>query len=455
MEIDDVSVLLLDKLKNKLQYSIEPNKIISKYEDDSNVSSFIVDLAVLKGEKVIMLISKVDKREKIDKLFYDYSVCCPYTTYYVVLCDGELVCKESPYCRQVYNGNIFELDPIPSFNSIEENKIDKECLVDLIIHHDDYRYVTPKLVSEFLTECAQKYNIDSVIPIICEINDGSFEYNNNYVWLDPITETKLITSLLNYKNEIPNQLYRYTTKKTLDYLFNTSKKVHSMSSLVIMNDPTEMDYANIYLNKSGVCIEQYCVGFDKNDSVHSYITSLTELKDDLTLWRLYGDDAKGVCIEYSVPVSHIPSDYILARVSYADEDGKNSKLEFIAELLKGKFSKRRFILRRWHEWQHFFKPYEYAIEKEVRLLTYAYFVGHKREWITTSNGIHAPILNVPLIVQENNVKFPLSIKRIIFGSKFHEKDVNRITWEYKIKDEFSDCVSCDFQIVISTIDNYR
>ena len=246
MEIYDVSVLLLDKLKNKLQYSIEPNKEISKSEDNSNVSFFVVDLAVLKGEKVIMLISKVDKREKIDKLFYDYFVHYPDTTYYVALCDGELVCKESPYCRQVYKGNVFELDPIPSFNSIGGKKINKECLVDLIIHHDDYRYVTPKQVSDFLTECAQKSNIDSDCPIICEINDRNFGYNNKYVWLDPITETKLITSLLNYKNEIPNQLYRYTTKKTLDYLFNTGKKVHSMSSLVTMNDPTEMDYANIY-----------------------------------------------------------------------------------------------------------------------------------------------------------------------------------------------------------------
>ena len=68
-----------------------------------------------------------------------------------------------------------------------------------------------------------------------------------------------------------------------------------------MNDPTEIDYANNYLNQVGVCTDSLHFSCYRNNSVNSYITSLTELKDNLTLWRLYGDDARGVCIEYEVP----------------------------------------------------------------------------------------------------------------------------------------------------------
>ena len=32
--------------------------------------------------------------------------------------------------------------------------------------------------------------------------------------------------------------------------------------------------------------------------LNTYITSLSEKRDDLTMWRLYGDDTKGVSIEY-------------------------------------------------------------------------------------------------------------------------------------------------------------
>lgn len=459
MNIDDILELLQTEFIKDPLYTFERKKEYLNYEDNGEASNFFVDIAVLWKGNTIMVISEVSDREYIEKLFYQYHMYCSVATYYVVLCNDEFIFKERPYCKSVPKLNRFALDNTPVLDSIQESIVNKEGLIDLIKQHDKNRYVMPIDIREFLTKCAQICNIDSLNHLIYKIDDNSFEYNNHYVWLESSTEANLIKALLNSNQEIPYLLYRYTNEKALTHLFDVEKKVHSMSSLVTMNDPTEMDYANTYITNSGVCIEQNRLEFNRNDSVHSYITSLTELKDDLTLWRLYGDDAKGICIEYKI--GHVlPTEYILARVSYADENKKDSKLDFIAELLNGKFHNRRFILRRWNEWQHFFKPYEYSVEKEVRLLTYVddlvFSLGkHQRKWITTSNGIHAPFLNIPLNVRENEGCFPLSIKGILFGSKFLAKDANRITWEYKIRDEFRDCVDRDFQISISKIDNYR
>lgn len=451
--------LLHKEFANDAQYTFELKKVFSKPEGVGN-SYFSVDLAVLLRNKLIMVISKADRKEELEKLFYHFQSYCSDATYYVVLYSDQYICKEAPYCKSTPQKNIYEFDDFPHFNIIKTNTINKEYLINLIKCHDDLRYIKHEQIRDFLMKCAQNHKISSVIPVINEICEDSFEYNNHYVWLDSKTEDKLITSLLNAQKEIPNLLYRYTSMSSLDYLFNTNEKVHSMSSLVTMNDPTEIDYANNYLNNAGVNIERYSSEFDRKNSIHSYITSLTELKDDLTLWRLYGEDSKGICIEYEVGNTELLVNYVLARVSYADKDKKNLNLEFIADLLKGIFHERRFVLRRWREWQHFFKPYEYAVEEEVRLLTYVDDVKFSsgkltRKWITTPNGIYAPLLNIPFSAKKDDISYPLSIHRIIFGSKFHEKEANRITWEFKIKDEYSNCISKDFQICISKIDNYR
>jgi hypothetical protein len=139
---------------------------------------------------------------------------------------------------------------------------------------------------------------------------------------------------------------------------------------------------------------------------------------------------------------------------------KNNKLDFIAELMKQKIKGRHFILRGWYGWKHLFKPYEYNIENEIRLLTYVDDIdfkidNNKRKWITTPDNIFAPLLLFPLKAKDNEMVYPLSIKNIILGSKFIEKEANKITWEYKITDEYNEHVAPNFYISISGIDNYR
>ena len=95
-------------------------------------------------------------------------------------------------------------------------------------------------------------------------------------------------------------------------------------------------------------------------------------------------------------------------------------------------SNRRIILKRFSVWQHFFKPYEYSVEHEVRLLfqnecqnqeNNDYGSNHRppfrRKWIHDSSyNIIAPIVTFD-ITSANNA-FPLVLDKVILGPKLKE-----------------------------------
>ena len=321
-----------------------------------------------------------------------------------------------------------------------------------------------KNIVESFTTFATKYGIKH--SLLSDIEEKNIEFNNKEYWFDSKTEIRFMAELLNGEGEMPSTLYRYTSARTLKRIFNNEKESenlrHSMSSLVTMNDTTEMDYANKYLKEKGVETITKDLEKERKESIHAYITSLSDKEDDLTLWRLYGDSAKGISIEYEVPQNIDSSYFMLARVSYANKEDKNdNKLNFIAELMNNPMHNRKFRLKHWNIWQHFFKPHDYDVENEIRLLAFANelevsIFHYDRKWITTPDGIFAPLLNFPLKSKDSEiVEFPLTIKSIILGCKFEEKEANQITWEHKIIDECGESVHRDFKVKISTVNNYR
>ena len=460
MNIDDDLKQLLKEINNEPQYSFESKIKFEKAEDNNEYSSYCVDLTIRKNNNIIMVISSVQNDIDEDKTLYQLWTYCPKSYYYVVLKNDNFYCKEKPYSKEATKDstNKFSFSNIPPYDSTEKKTLNINGIIDLIKNSDNYHFITLNEVQDYIKKCADTHSIN-LSYIIENIKDENFGYNNHEIWLDRTTEMQLIKTLLNDK-EIPSSIYRYTSAETLTRIFNNEEVLHSMSSLITMNDTTEMDYTDNYLKKAGVDISENEFRNRKNNSVHAYITSLTNLKDDLTLWRLYGDNAKGVCIGYEVP-NHIESSgFILAWVSYADKNKKNNKLDFITELMKQSVKGRHFILREWYGWKHFLKPYEYNIENEIRLLTYVDDIdfkidNNKRKWITTSDNIFAPLLLLPLKPKDKEMIYPLQIKNIMLGSKFKEKEANKITWEYKITDEYSEYVASNFHISISEIDNYR
>lgn len=233
-------------------------------------------------------------------------------------------------------------------------------------------------------------------------------------------------------------LYRYTTLDTLFAMLN--KKTYRMNGIVGMNDKSEIDYFDKTCNniKSGSSVQEL------NDT---YLSSCTTLNDDLTMWRLYGDDGKGVCLEFKIlPYEKWFDNFILAHVNYAEGKTKHKALKLLEEL---SFANIRFS--ELYKWKHFFKPYDYNVEKEIRLMFYdngRYDNGVvNRDWIKTlSHSIINPIVDFNF----NSSGFPIQLTKIILGPKMQELNINsnQITYLLSIK-------GYAIEVINSSIQNYR
>jgi len=252
------------------------------------------------------------------------------------------------------------------------------------------------------------------IDIIYDKNQGVFSFENtekenNFFQkiLSPIGVDKLV--------------YRYTSLETLFVMLN--KGSYRMSGIVGMNDKSEIDYFDTKCPiDSGTTIREL------NET---YISSCSYLKDDLTMWRLYGDDAKGVCLEFEIISSDDRTsdkrynNFILAPVNYA-EGGEHKALKMLKALSEAKV---RFA--ELNKWKHFFKPSNYKDEQEIRLM----FIDNgrydngviNRDWVKTwTHSIINPIVDFKL----NSLGLPIQLKRIILGPKMQELEVNLSQIDY-------------------------
>ncbi len=239
-------------------------------------------------------------------------------------------------------------------------------------------------------------------------------------------------------SEVDGTVYRYTSLDTLFAMLNIG--TYRMSGIVGMNDKSEIDYFDkeCPIDTSGSSIRALNETFISSCSFH---------KDDLTMWRLYGDDAKGVCLEFDI----IPTDkrydgFVLAPVSYAEKRDSHEALKLLKELsdLNVRFADL-------NKWKHFFKPYDYNVEKEIRLMFYdngRYDNGViNRDWVKTwSHSIINPFVDFKL----NSSKFPLQLKQILLGPKMPERNINRNQLEDLLLAK-----GLNIDVGVSKIDNYR
>ena len=254
-----------------------------------------------------------------------------------------------------------------------------------------------------------------------------------------------------------DKLNRYISDATLQSILDY--KTHALCSLASMNDPSEVDYADNYMaSKVKSLPDDYSF---MGDGIYTYIVSLSEeyLNDDLTMWRLYGDNSKGVALEYTVPDKYDTDYFLIAKVDYADENGKHNLLDFFVEIMKIKLGERSFCLKDWNVWKHFFKPYEYQIEKEIRIVCFLdELVRNNRnvdkKWIKSENGTHFPLIIVPFKSDNDNaVLFPLNITSIKLGCNYPNKQTNALSLTRKAKE--TGLFDENFKVKISKINNYR
>ena len=244
----------------------------------------------------------------------------------------------------------------------------------------------------------------------------------------PSAEDAFFKFLLN--GHIPTKLCRFTTRHNLFLLLKDGKQ--NMCSIVCMNDKSEETYAD---KKIGWDESWGKVHLDNNNC---FILSLMpqDKSDDLTMWRLYGDDAKGVCLNYEIKEKQrgrkLNGDFYISAISYGESEKVHRELDFLMCVMQINLNHWQIQFNRWHIWKHFFKSFRFKDEKEVRLLYLS--DGKKKEekqWIeNSSSGIVSKMLLFPMIPTNT---FPLHLTNVIVGPKAPEPR--------KIAEQFSFMVS--------------
>jgi hypothetical protein len=259
------------------------------------------------------------------------------------------------------------------------------------------------------------------------------------------------------------EICRYTSLNTLFSMLNYIS--FRMSGLVGMNDKTEVNYVETYL--SGGVERPLSKAHHNTVSavINRYITSCSSIDkvDDLTLWRLYADDSKGVCLVFDTRLSNLNSYILLQKVKYADANHIHPELEFL-KMIKDEVERItgfQFEFRKLGYWKHFFKPYDYSVEEEIRLLIIdnPNLAKIKNDWVMTyTHSIFNPIIDFQL----NSKAFPLQLKEIILGPKCPESDINKVQIEEMIRRKRTEAQNRNLdsnfrrmQVELSKINHYR
>ena len=275
------------------------------------------------------------------------------------------------------------------------------------------------------------------------------------VEVKPEIETALFSALLG--DYIKEDVCRFISFPSLFRTVNDVK--HSMCSIVAMNDKSETSYVDNYMRDQNFSGLQY-IESGPDEWNNCFITSCCDEDrlDDLTMMRLYADDARGAAILYNIKLP-LPPDFILRPVSYQRDDGSHPELDILIELLSINEANCSLSLPSFNRWKHFFKPKEYEFEKEVRLLYISPTLegntsdGITKKWILNQEfNIITPLVEFSIKEAEN--KCPLLIKKVLLGAKMREDEINCQQLEslFKIK---SIANGANIIISISSVNNYR
>lgn len=252
-----------------------------------------------------------------------------------------------------------------------------------------------------------------------------FCIQNDDVLYDPATdcyilkenaEQQMLVGLMPIRDIETDEIAKYTTFDTLVAILQSGKM--RMNSIVSMNDKTETDFLEDYIRNYK---DEYEREFDKYlFADKEFITSFTTRIDELDMWRLYGDNARGVCMVFE---RKDKSNDELYKIKYVHSESES--LKRVSDLLEALEEKTiRFRMNLLQKNRHFLKQSDYNAEDEYRLLVNS---GRPDGWfINRDNGILTPYIERNLKKSEQTVdnKYPFRLSRIILGPAIWEKYAN-------------------------------
>lgn len=314
-----------------------------------------------------------------------------------------------------------------------------------------------KLANQSLEDIHKKEELRNVLQ---KIADCTPIQKNDKCIIPQDLEFALFESLTEeYKGDL---ICRFTSLRSL--VRSIQEQSQSMCSIVCMNDKSEVNYVSNYLVKKRFISAGFYNG-KVGDANSNFILSCCDDKkiEDLSMMRLYSDDARGVVIIYEINHGLLGnnSNFILRKINYQRDSGDHPELDILGQILNANIGGYPIWMPSILKWAHFFKPKEYKDEEEVRLLycdssPKDVVAGVKSKWIHDSSyNILAQIRTFD-ITMKNNV-FPLTIDNIILAPKMQESEINCEQIENFIKEkQINISKAATSQLVeISNIDHYR
>lgn len=420
---ESLESLVFNRFKQFLSKDFVINNKIN-WEVDNQLSFF--DLVIFKKNEPIAII------EIKNNLLEDNK------NTYLVFCEKTTTLTNTRFCIITDNNSFY-------FYERNKNEVLKYTFDEIISQINNFKYssVNPQQIEtvfKIIKDTAKLY-LDDNKDFIKYIDDNliantigfdeiknCFHFNelenNNFNSFENIFFTHLLGEFK------AKTIYRYTSLNTLfDSIKNLS---YRMSGIMGMNDKSEANFVDQYFSKIETKpINEKPLNFQHHKTISSlnkrYISSCSTNKDDLTLWRLYGDDAKGVCLGFKINSEKNNSSFLINKVKYANSKGELKELDFIAEIIRNvkRETNFNFEFRKLKIWRHFFKPYEYEIEKEIRILAIdnEFLEKINEDWVlTNSNSIINPVIDFRL----NDLKSPFQLNEIIIGPKCPEKITNQV-----------------------------
>lgn len=233
--------------------------------------------------------------------------------------------------------------------------------------------------------------------------------------------------------------YEVCRFSSLDSLFSSLKYgTFRMNGLPGMNDKDEGLFAwNMINNPKKLPTDTGKERQELNNNVFIISYSDASKADDLSMWRLYGDDSRGVCCVYSVLKDKVKDRFFLHKVKYIvppseREEPQDALLAKLMRYVNQQSDKKNLDFS---PIIFFYKHKDYKLEEEVRLLvdnkesTAYQGPKFKREWLlTNSNNIPNPYIDIEMDL------FPLKLERIILGPNMNDIDTIQVQLETMLKE---------------------
>lgn len=365
--------------------------------------------------------------------------------------------------RILSSSNELPLNPERRLNIAKESLTGSKQLLSFL--QQDPLSLKEKIILEFKNAINNyKYRQNKVKQIVDSLTQDDIECEDGVVKISESIENQLFNCLIGNYDE--REVCRYTS---LNSLFQSlSSQTFRMYGLAGMNDKGERDFFQdaIYQGSIRPTYLRMTDAQQTESSAERYIMSCTSIKkiDLLEMWRLYADDAKGVCLVFEKLT--LDSDFSLIPIRYDRcSDVKSDwtpQFKFIMDITR-QLGDRGLLLQfhKFEDWKICVKSGEYNYEKEVRLVYIPKDnTKHKaKQWVlTNTNSIVNPYVELALTdvkaADDELPMFPLKLKKIILGPKCPEAEVNKEQIERLLSLD-PDLNKLGIKVEISKIHNYR